>query len=411
MTHRILHTSDWHIGRRLKEHDRTEEFAAFFSWLKDVIIGEKIDTLLVAGDIFDNTTPSIQAQDMYYSFLSRLVASPCRHVVIISGNHDSPSFLDAPAGLLKHCEIHVVGQACADPADEVITLRDSDGQPEVIVCAVPYLRDRDVRTARSDEDFAEIDRALTAGITKHYAQVFEAARAQQGDSDVPIIAMGHMFIRGGILRQDEGVRSLYVGTVIDIDSNIFPEDIAYTALGHLHSPQKAGRENIRYSGSPIPMTFGEAYIKKSVSIVELDGKNFAGVREIPVPVFRVLKQIRGASLQEICGQLERLAGAGQPVWVDVTYTGSSSDTIREDINDYAKSCPNLEVLAVHDERSASAIETGGGIFKGLTLEEISPKKMFDYILDDKKINEDDRKIYMNLYEEILHKAETEAAPK
>ena len=240
MIRRILHTSDWHIGRRLKEHDRTEEFAAFFDWLEKLITSEKIDTLLVAGDIFDNTTPSVQAQELYYSFLSRLVESPCRHVVIISGNHDSPAFLDAPAEILKHCDIHVIGQACADPAHEVITLCDSDGQPEVIVCAVPYLRDRDVRTARSDEDFAEIDRALTAGITKHYAQVFEAAHGKQGDSDVPIIAMGHLFIRGGIVRQDEGVRSLYVGTVIDIDSNIFPDDLAYIALGHTTLSRKPG---------------------------------------------------------------------------------------------------------------------------------------------------------------------------
>ena len=410
MIHRILHTSDWHIGRRLKEHYRTEEFAKFFTWLERVIIDEKIDTLLVAGDIFDNTTPSVQAQDMYYSFLSRLVKSPCRNVVIISGNHDSPAFLDAPAELLEHCRIHVVGQTRENPADEVITLRDSDGKPEVIVCAVPYLRDRDVRTAKSSEDFAEIERALTAGIAKHYAQVFDAARAQQGDSNVPIIAMGHMFIRGGIVRQNEGVRSLYVGTAIDIDSSIFPADIAYTALGHLHSPQKAGRENIRYSGSPIAMTFGESYVRKSVSIVELDGKDFAGVREIPIPEHKTLRHITGASFQELAGQLEELNKSNIPVLVDISYTGNNPDSVRENISDYAKTLPMIELLGFRDESCASSLEPGG-VFGGLTLEEISPENMFERLMNGKTLSESDREIYMKMYREILHEAEMEGTPR
>ena len=323
MIRRILHTSDWHIGRRLKEHDRTEEFAAFFDWLEKLITSEKIDTLLVAGDIFDNTTPSVQAQDMYYSFLSRLVESPCRHVVITSGNHDSPAFLDAPADLLKHCRIHVIGQARENAADEVITLYDSDGRPEVIVCAVPYLRDRDVRTLTPDDNPEDSDAILKAGIREHYAKVFAHARELQGDSDVPIIAMGHMFIHGGVISQDDGVRSLYVGTAIDVESSIFPEDIAYTALGHLHSPQKAGREYARYSGSPIPMGFGEAGTRKSVCIVEVYGKNLAGVREVDIPVFQRLERVSG-NMEEIFSALNTLARLNVSVWADVTYTGEEA---------------------------------------------------------------------------------------
>ena len=127
--HKILHSSDWHIGRRLKERDRTREFTAFFEWLAETIEREKPDTLLVAGDIFDNTTPSIQSQDMYYSFLSTIAKSSCRHIVIISGNHDSPAFLDAPAKILALNDIHVIGQARENPADEVITLCDENGRP------------------------------------------------------------------------------------------------------------------------------------------------------------------------------------------------------------------------------------------------------------------------------------------
>ena len=276
---RILHTSDWHIGRRLKDHDRLDEFKEFFSWLQDIIASENIDVLLVAGDIFDNTTPSVNAQNVYYSFLSNIAKSSCRHTVIISGNHDSPAFIDAPSELLKLSRIHVIGQACENPEDEVITLYDDSGQPEIIVCAVPYLRDRDVRTITEDPE--DSGQALSAGIREHYAGVF--ARAVSCSNGVPIIAMGHMFVKGGRTRPDEGVRSLYVGTAPEIGADIFPDNVIYTALGHLHSPQHIGRQNIRYSGSPIPMTFGEAGQKKSIYILELEGGQLEAVRDIDVP--------------------------------------------------------------------------------------------------------------------------------
>ena len=405
MIHRVLHTSDWHIGRRLKEHDRNEEFRNFFDWLEKLIVSEKIDTLLVSGDIFDNTTPTVTAQKIYYSFLTALAKSPCRHTVIISGNHDSPAFLDAPAELLSLSDIHVIGQACENHADEVLALKDSDGNTELIVCAVPFLRDRDVRTAKTDDSFEEIERSLKAGIAGHYAEVFDCARKLQGDSGVPVIAMGHMFLDKSKLQKDEGERSLYVGTAVKISSNIFPEWLAYTALGHLHSPQSIGRENIRYSGSPIAMTFAEAEGEKSVSIVEFDGKSLAGVKEIPVPVFQELKHIEG-TLPEIADQLHKLGFRNESIWLDVSYTGSEPMAdLQERIHDYAANFRQLEILAVHDENTASF--TGDEQKNPVTLDEISPEKMFEQLLKTKGISEDDTPVFMNMYREILIKAEEE----
>ena len=404
MTHKILHTSDWHIGRRLKEHDRAEEFAQFFTWLEQLITSEKIDTLLVAGDIFDNTTPSVQAQDMYYSFLSRLVDSPCRHVVITSGNHDSPAFLDAPADLLKHCRIHVIGQARENAADEVITLYDSDGQPEVIVCAVPYLRDRDVRTLTPDDNPEDSDAILKAGIREHYAKVFAHARDLQGDSDVPIIAMGHMFIHGGVIRQDDGVRSLYVGTAIDVESSIFPEDIAYTALGHLHSPQKAGRENARYSGSPIPMGFGEAGTRKSVCIVEVYGKNLAGVREVDIPVFQRLERVSG-NMEEIFSALNTLARLNVSVWADVTYTGEeAAPDLQEKLHAFMRAFPLVEILSVYDmskRQGGDLPEVPDG------LDSVNPMEMLELCFKDNNVPQEQRDIFTPMYQEILRGLEVD----
>ena len=405
MIHKILHTSDWHIGRRLKEHDRSEEFRKFFDWLEKLILDENIDTLLVSGDIFDNTTPTVTAQKIYYSFLTALAQSPCRHTVIISGNHDSPAFLDAPAELLGLSDIHVIGQACDNPNDEVLALKDSDGNTELIVCAVPFLRDKDVRTARSDDTFEEIERSLKAGISSHYAEVFDHARKLQGDSDVPVIAMGHMFLDKSSISKDEGERSLYVGTAVKMSSNIFPDWLAYTALGHLHSSQKIGRENIRYSGSPIAMTFSEAEGAKSVSIVEFDGKNLAGISEIPVPVFQELRHIEG-TLPKIAEEIHRLGLTGKSIWLDVSYTGNLQEPdLQGKIHDYAADFTQLEILAVHDENTAPKPEYDAG--EPVTLDDISPEKMFEQLLNTKNVSEDDSAVFMQMYREILVKAEEE----
>ena len=147
---KILHTSDWHLGRSLYGRKRYDEFSAFLDWLTQTIENEGIDALLVAGDVFDTSTPSNRAQELYYRFLCRVSTSCCRHVVVIAGNHDSPSFLNAPKELLRALNVYVVGSMTDPLEDEVIVLH-KDEQPEAIVCAVPYLRDKDIRTVEPGE--------------------------------------------------------------------------------------------------------------------------------------------------------------------------------------------------------------------------------------------------------------------
>ncbi len=139
---RILHTSDWHLGRSLYTRKRYDEFTAFLDWLAAVVEEQGIDALLVAGDIFDTTTPSNRAQELYYNFLCKVSRSCCRNIVITAGNHDSPSFLDAPKDLLRALNVYVVGTMTERVEDEVIVLKDKNDDPVAIVCAVPYLRDK-----------------------------------------------------------------------------------------------------------------------------------------------------------------------------------------------------------------------------------------------------------------------------
>ncbi|MGR8935694.1 MAG: exonuclease subunit SbcD, partial [Gammaproteobacteria bacterium] len=253
---KLLHTSDWHLGRTLYGRKRYAEFEAFLEWLAETVENRQVEVLLVAGDVFDSTAPSHRAQQLYYRFLCRVAASFCRHVVVIAGNHDSPSFLNAPKELLRALDVHVLGSAAEQPEDEVLLLNNPSGEAELIVCAVPYLRDRDIRIAEAGESLEDKERKLLDGIRGHYAQVCAAAerlRAELG-RPVPIVAMGHLFTAGGQTVDGDGVRELYVGSLAHVAAGIFPPCIDYLALGHLHVPQRIGAsETMRYSGSPLAM--------------------------------------------------------------------------------------------------------------------------------------------------------------
>lgn len=271
----ILHTSDWHLGRRLYGRLRYEEFESFLHWLQDTISAQKVDILIVAGDIFDTMTPSNKAQALYYEFLGKVSRSCCQHVVIVAGNHDSPTFLDAPSNVLKFLNVHVIGTACDDLEDEVLVLGDDDNNPHCIIAAVPYLRDRDVRSSSAGESADSKDANVIAGICEHYDNVADIAKTKQADLSkthqryIPIVATGHLFASGGKTTEDDGVRELYVGSLGKISADMFNDGFDYVALGHLHVPQRVGgRESIRYSGSPIAMGFGEAKQQKQVLLVQ-----------------------------------------------------------------------------------------------------------------------------------------------
>ena len=271
----ILHTSDWHLGRRLYGRMRYEEFEAFLSWLQETISAQKVDVLIVAGDIFDTMTPSNRAQALYYEFLGKVSKLCCEHIVIVAGNHDSPTFLDAPSKVLKFLNVHVIGTACDDLNDEVLVLDAVDGTPHCIIAAVPYLRDRDVRGSHAGESADSKDTNVIKGIRAHYDEVASIAKARQEhlsnahQRHIPIIATGHLFAAGSKTTEDDGVRDLYVGSLGQISADMFDDGFDYVALGHLHVPQRVGGcEHIRYSGSPIAMGFGEAKQQKQVLLVE-----------------------------------------------------------------------------------------------------------------------------------------------
>lgn len=348
---KILHTSDWHIGRALYGRKRYEEFEQFLDWLICCIETEGVDALLVAGDVFDNGTPSNRALELYYRFLCRVAGAGCRHVVVTAGNHDSPSLLNAPREVLRYLNVHVVGSMAETAADELVVLHDSDGKPGLIVCAVPYLRDRDIRRAEAGETFEDKGRKLVEGIRDHYRLVGEAAlsRSTVLGGKLPIIAMGHLFTSGGQTVEGDGVRELYVGNLGQVRADVFPDCFDYLALGHLHVAQRvSGSDVCRYSGAPMPMSFGEAGQRKIVVAVNA-GAEGVTVREIPVPGFQALATVRG-DWKRVSERIAALKKEAASVWLEVIYEGDEvigdlQERLRELIDGTA-----LEILRAKNMR-------------------------------------------------------------
>ena len=227
---RLLHTSDWHLGKRLFDKERYDVFEKFLAWLLSTIRQERVDTLIVAGDIFDTAVPTNKSLRLYYDFLSQLTSSECRHVVIVSGNHDSPTLLEAPKEILENFGVHVIGGA-ESPEDEVIELKDKAGNLEGVVCAVPFLRERDILRLKDDSTLSRAEEIQLA-VENHYKSVVKAAIDRMGAKRVPLIATGHLFTVGS--PKGEDVNELYIGATGAVPVNIFPSEIDYLALGHIH---------------------------------------------------------------------------------------------------------------------------------------------------------------------------------
>jgi len=399
---KLLHTSDWHLGRSLYGRKRYEEFEQFLDWLTQTIEQEQVDVLLIAGDVFDTTTPSNRAQSLYYECLCRIAASNCRHVVVIAGNHDSPSFLNAPKALLRSLDVHVIGAKAENIADEVLVLTDSNDQAEIIVCAVPYLRDRDIRLAEAGESIEDKERKLTEGIRSHYAEVCALAEQQRETlgADIPIVGMGHLFAAGGQTIDGDGVRELYVGSLAHVTAAIFPASIDYLALGHLHVPQKiGGLAHMRYSGSPIAMGFGEAKQTKSVCLVSFKGKQ-PTVKLHSVPVFQTLQRIQGDK-SAIEKQLQALSASDTPTWLEIIYDGQAIiGDLRQQLEAIVDEGENVvEILRVKNNR---IIERALSQPQDLvTLDELNVSDVFQRCLDAHNISDEQRPELLLSFEEII----------
>ena len=400
---KILHTSDWHLGRSLYGRKRYEEFAAFLDWLARTIEDQKIAALLVAGDVFDTSTPGNGAQELYYRFLWRVSASCCRHVVVIAGNHDSPSFLSAPKALLRALNVYVVGSTTGALDDEVLVLHN-DEKPEAIVCAVPYLRDKDIRTVRPGETIDEKNTKLVEGVKHHYADVCHLAERKRialqnaRHDTIPIVALGHLFTAGGKTVDGDGVRELYVGSLAHVGEEVFPSSIDYLALGHLHVAQAVdGVEHKRYCGAPIPMGYGEATQQKKVVLIEFDGTT-PNIRELPVPCFQRLVRVVG-SLDDIYTKLEGLKREQSAAWLEIEYTGSDIIGNLREMFDEALAGSDMEIRRIKNRRIMDRVIST--VKENETLDDLDAGDVFARCLDAHEVTDAEREILTLSHNEIV----------
>ncbi len=396
---KILHTSDWHLGRSLYGRKRYEEFSAFLQWLMHTIEEEQVEVLLVAGDVFDTSTPSNRAQELYYDFLCRVANSCCRHVVIIAGNHDSPTFLRAPKELLRMLHVHVIGAKSACLEDEVITLY-GEGRAELLVCAVPYLRDRDIRCVEAGESIDDKNAKLVQGLQEHYAQVCALAQEKQGAiaSKVPIIAMGHLFTTKGKTMDGDGVRELYVGSLAHVGKEIFPSCIDYLALGHLHIAQTVGGEaHMRYSGSPLPMGFGEAKHEKKVVLVDFT-ETMASINEKTVPCFQELLHLEG-NLEEIQKEIQQLAMDESTAWLEIEYKGTEGSAQVREVLEASIAETTMEILRIKNTRAME--KALHRVAEDETLDDLTVHDVFNRCLDAFEIPLEERTQLIDSYNEII----------
>ena len=405
---RVLHTADWHLGKTLNDQSRDKEHDLFLNWLLKFIDECKVDVLVIAGDVFDAANPPQSAQSRYYDFVSHLHKNTNCSLIITAGNHDSPLQLEAPRQVLEALGAHVVGFLPKEPASRLIVL-PSPENPRLVIAAIPFLRDRDLRTGYAGQDAKDIQQALIAGITQRYAETAEAA-AKWSEKGVPILVTGHLTVMGASKSDSE--REIHIGGLGAVSADVFPDIFSYVALGHLHRPQKP-YNRVCYSGSPIALSFSEANDSKEIQMLDFADSTLKAQTLIPVPVFRRLAQIRKSweDLSEAIRNFNPDTGELE-TWVEVIVKDAS---FSEDINETVQSLAadlDFEVLKVMREGAALSPDMRvGDDSDDEAIETLldNPTQAFEHRLDkEPDMNEEHKRELKPAFAQLLHLHQTES---
>lgn len=290
---KILHTSDWHIGKRLMGRERLREQAQVLDEIARICDEEKIELLLVAGDVFDTYTPSADAEDLFFRALKKL-ANPNRAVLLISGNHDDGVRLSASAPVCEELGVYVVGNARAPIAPVkrtgVYPIRSDKGYvvfenakgERVYVATLPYPNEARFKEERAGTPFADL-----------MQKWFDECMAGNTEERLPSVLLSHIFVAGGLVSDSE--REIDLGGARAVAREALPK-CDYVALGHLHKKQRMGKD-VYYSGSPLQYSFDES-TEKSVQAFDLTEFGVQNVKEISLQSGRRLIRLEAASVED-----------------------------------------------------------------------------------------------------------------
>ncbi|HEX8592154.1 MAG TPA: exonuclease SbcCD subunit D C-terminal domain-containing protein [Pseudomonas sp.] len=319
---RLFHTSDWHLGQNLHGQERDFEHASFLTWLLARLAERQPDVLLIAGDIFDTVNPPVKAQERLYDFIVNAhEQQPKLTIVMIAGNHDSGSRIELPAPLMRRLRTHALGRVLwlddgtLDVERLLLPLPNAEGEIGAWCLALPFLRPAEVTGATLGDNYLR-------GIGRVHELLIEAANLKRQPGQA-LIAISHAHMAGGSVSEDSE-RSLIIGNAEALPASLFGPSITYVALGHLHKPQRVnGEDRIRYSGSPIPLSFSEIGYAHQVLEITCDGDELLSVETLLIPRAVNLQRIGPAPLAQLLVQLkdlpdiDLLADIDRQPWLEV----------------------------------------------------------------------------------------------
>lgn len=387
---------------------REAEHRAFCRWLVERVREYDVGAVIIAGDVFDTGAPPSYAREQYNRFIVELRETGAS-LVVLGGNHDSVAMLEESRELLAVLGTRVIAAAGADLDRQLLVLPQRDGTPGAVLCAIPFLRPRDLLASQAGQSAQDKQLALQQGIQAHYQALFalaEAKRAELGGK-LPIVATGHLTTVGA--SASESVREIYVGSLEAFPTSAFPA-ADYIALGHIHRPQKVGGlEHIRYCGSPIALSFDEARQAKEVLLVDLDESGLRAVTPLPVPCFQPLQSLAGDldSLPAALAEAANLGTPERPVWVEVLVR--SDDYLNDLQARLEKLCEALpvEVLRTRRERGSQQVGLFGEARE--TLDELSAEDVFEQRLDAEDLAPPLRQELAGLYRQVVAELQEEQA--
>ena len=412
----VFHTADWHLGQSFCGYDRDYEHSRFLNWLLEEMQSQKPDALIVAGDVFDTINPSAVAQKRLYNFLANAhVQFPNLQIVLTAGNHDAGARLEAPAGLLDSLNISVVGTVGQDDAGNIevakflVPLKDSAGVVQAIAIAVPFLRPSDVPLVNNAAD------PYLDGVRELYRLTTEAANKLRAElnPDSALIAMAHCHLHGGDESRDSE-RRLVIGGAEAIGPETFDPRIAYVALGHLHRAQQFDGGRIRYSGSPIPLSFAEADYRHQVIRLTFEKTHLASIAEIPIPLAAMLLRIPdsgAARIDEVISQLEAFpSDAALPLeqhpFLEVRVLEEGPDPLRRRRIEQAIEGKSLRLASIKVESAEREAIAGNSVveFEHVDLKTIDPEDIFQDAYRSKYQSEPDSRVLAALREILQQEA-------
>lgn len=393
---KIIHTSDWHIGKQLHKIDLRDDLELFFKWLLNTIEKEQIDVLLVSGDVFDQANPSQSAFKQYYDFLKRMIKTDCK-IILTGGNHDAPSVINAPKQLLEALDITVIGGA-PDSVKDVFVEFNKEGV-DLVVAAVPFLKDKDIRKSVEGESYSDKIERIKGGLKAYFSKINE--HYENNFKEHKFILMGHLYVQGAHI--SESMRDIQIGNQAGVDSGVFGEVPNYVALGHIHKPYAVSKsKNIHYSGSPIALSFSEKEDTKQVNIINLSNDGME-VKIIEVPKFRNLVSFTG-NMKEVRQKLNEFNKGTELISLGeiIVNEENESVSIRQELEDLMLENENKKIQIVKSRLNfTNKIRGASDAFKtGTDVSEVSPMQMFEKKLDLMEDIENSEEL-KNAFREIL----------